>query len=86
VPKIFLHVLTQRAMIRQNPVDALQVQNIAFELTQRLAVPAVVVLLQILVDHFFCGFQVCSELGHFLNQDFLIERLCYDERIVGCAI
>lgn len=81
--ELLQHVLAQRAVVGQDPINALQVQNVSFEFTQRLAVPAVVVLLEVVVDHLVRGLEVGGVLAHLLDEDLLVEGLRHDERVVA---
>ena len=45
------HVQAERAVVVQDPVDALQVQDVSLQLAQRLRVPGAAVVLQVRVDH-----------------------------------
>lgn len=76
------HVLAQRAVVGEDPVDALEIQDVSLQLAERLAVKAVVVLLEVVVDHLVGGLEVGGVLAHLLDEDLLVEGLRHDQRVV----
>lgn len=86
VREILLHVCTECAMVRQNPVNALEIQDISLDIAQGLIEPAASVAFEVRMNDRVHLPQVGGELAHFLHQDLLVEFLRHDERVVGRSI
>ena len=85
VPKVSLHVGAQCAVIFQNPVYALEIQDISLGVGQGFCEPRVAMPLEVHVNNGVHLTAVRCVLAHLLDQDLLVESQRHDERVVGGA-